>query len=258
MTKHNGPDLLSSYLDFQAQVGITKHNGGLEATTALFSRCHIEDAQEVLYVGSGIGVGPALIAKRYGKRVVGVDISPKMIEWSWKRAREERVESLVDFKVADVLDLPFDADRFGAVICESVIAFVDDKQRAIRECVRVTKPGGYVGLNETTWLNREPPKELTEKVQSLGTKILTAEEWRALWDASGLRERWVDVRPIDNRQEIKGRMEWVGMRWALKGFWRLGVLYLTNSAVRKSIKDSFDAPLAVLSLMGYALFVGRK
>ena len=31
-------------------------------------------------------------------------------------------------------------------ICESVIAFVEDKQQAIRECVRVTKPGGYVGL----------------------------------------------------------------------------------------------------------------
>ena len=47
-----------------------------------------------------------------------------------------------------MLDLPFEADRFDAVIVESVLAFVDDKPRAIRECIRVTKPGGYVGLNE--------------------------------------------------------------------------------------------------------------
>jgi ubiquinone/menaquinone biosynthesis C-methylase UbiE len=258
MTDKTGPEFLSSYLDFQAQVGITKHNGGPEATTALLSRCHIEEAQEVLYVGSGIGVGPALIAKRYSARVVGVDISPKMVEWSWKRAREERVESKVDFQVADILDLPFEADRFDAVLCESVVAFVEDKQRAIRECVRVAKPGGYVGLNETIWLDRQPSKELMEKARSLGTKILTAGEWRAFWDQSGLQERSVDVRPINSRQEILGRMQWVGARWALRGFGRLFILYLTNPATRKVIKESFDAPLEVLSLMGYALFVGKK
>jgi ubiquinone/menaquinone biosynthesis C-methylase UbiE len=30
-----------------------------------------------------------------------------------------------------------------------VLAFIEDKPRAIRELVRVVKPGGYVGLNET-------------------------------------------------------------------------------------------------------------
>ncbi len=258
MTHAAESDFLSSYLDFQAQVGITKHIGGVEATTTLLARCHIEEAREVLYVGSGIGAGPALIAKRYGKRVVGVDISPKMIEWSWRRAREEGVESRVDFKVADILDLPFETGRFDAVVCESVAAFVEDKQRAIGECVRACNPGGYVGLNETVWLDREPPKELSEKANSLGTKILTAGEWTGLWDQSGLQERSVDVRPIDSRKEIQGRLQWVGARWALRGFGRLFLLYLTKPSIRKSIKDSFDAPLEVLKLMGYALFVGRK
>jgi ubiquinone/menaquinone biosynthesis C-methylase UbiE len=258
MAEKKEPEFLVSYLDFQAQVGITKHNGGPEATTTLLSRCHMEEAEEVLYVGSGIGVGPALIAKRYGKRVVGVDISPKMIEWSWQRAREERVLPKVDFKVADILDLPFAEGRFDAVVCESVVAFVADKPRAIGECVRVTKPGGYVGLNETVWLDQPPPKELLEKANSLGTKILTAGEWTVLWDQSGLRDRSVDVRSIDSRKEIRGRMQWVGARWALRGFGRLFYLYLTNPVMRKSIKESFDAPLEVLKLMGYALLVGKK
>jgi ubiquinone/menaquinone biosynthesis C-methylase UbiE len=250
--------ILESYLDFQAQVGITKHIGGLEATITLLSRCHVEPAQEVLYVGSGIGVGPALIARRYGARVVGVDISPKMIEWSWKRAKEEHVTSQVDFQVADILDLPLETGRFDAVVCESVVAFVENKQRAIRECVRVVKPGGYVGLNETVWLDQPPTKEQMEKARSLGTMVPTAMEWRALWDESGLRERSVDVHPIDGRREILGRMQWVGARWALRGFGRLFLLYWKNPATRKIIKESFDAPLEVLSLMGYALFVGRK
>jgi arsenite methyltransferase len=258
MTPKTESGFLGSYLDFQAQVGITKHNGGLEATNTLFTRCHLEEANEVLYAGCGIGVGPALIARRYGTRVVGVDISPKMIEWSWKRVREEGVESKVDFQVADILDLPFETGRFDAVVCESVVAFVEDKPRAIRECIRVTRPGGCVGLNETVWLDRQPSKELMEKSRSLGTMIPTAGEWRALWDQSGLREQSVDVRPIDSRKEILGRMQWVGARWALRGFGRLFILYLTNPATRKVIKESFDAPLEVLSLMGYALFTGKK
>jgi len=256
MNPNNG--FLVSYLDFQAQVGITKHNGGPEATAALLSRCRIDQAQEVLYVGSGIGAGPAWIAKRFRTRVVGVDISPKMIEWSWQRAREEGILPKVDFKVADILDLPFEPGRFDAVIVESVVAFVEDKARAIRECVRVTKPGGWVGLNETVWLDIPPSPELLEKAAVLGTKILTAAEWAVLWDQSGLQDRSIDAHAIDNRQEIKGRMQWVGARWAMRAFGRLFYLYLTNPAMRKSIKESFDAPLEVLKLMGYALFTGRK
>jgi hypothetical protein len=41
------------YLDMQAYVGITKHNGGFEATNELLSLCHIEAAQELLDVGCG-------------------------------------------------------------------------------------------------------------------------------------------------------------------------------------------------------------
>jgi len=104
------------FLDMQARVGVTKHVGGIEATDELLSLCHIEDAREVLNVGCGIGVGPAYIAKKYNCRVVGVDISEKMIEWSRRRARAERVETKVEFRTADVLDLPFEADRFDVVI----------------------------------------------------------------------------------------------------------------------------------------------
>lgn len=59
-----------------------------------------------------------------------------------------RIEDGVEFRVADVQDLPFEADLFDAVIGESVIAFPENENEAVGECVRVTKPGGYVGFNE--------------------------------------------------------------------------------------------------------------
>ncbi len=83
----------TKFLDMQAEVGVTKHIGGFEATNELLSLCHIEDAREVLNAGCGIGVGSAYIAKKYDCHVVGVDISERMIEWSRRRAREEKVEA---------------------------------------------------------------------------------------------------------------------------------------------------------------------
>ena len=68
-TKKNAqPDW--KYLDMQAYVGITKHNGGLEATNELLSLCRIEDAQEVLNAGCGIGVGSVYVARKHNCRVM--------------------------------------------------------------------------------------------------------------------------------------------------------------------------------------------
>jgi SAM-dependent methyltransferase len=258
MSTRENAQLAVSYLDVQAYVGITKHNGGFAATDELLSLCHIEDALEVLNAGCGIGVGSAYIARTHGCRVVGVDISEKMIEWSRRRAREERVEDKVEFQTADVLELPFETDRFDVVICESVLAFVEDKRRAIRECVRVTKSGGYVGLNETVWL-KEPSPEIAARAHALaGADITTAEAWQALWDQSGLLNRVVRIRSIDPRREVRDRIQWVGWRWAVRAWGRALRLYLTHPAARQSIKEQLNAPREAVQQMGYGLFTGRK
>jgi arsenite methyltransferase len=253
-------DTYGAYLDMQAEVGITKHVGGFSATDELLSLCHVEDAKEVLNVGCGIGVGVAYIARKFGCRVVGVDISEKMIEWSSRRAGEEKVEDKVEFRCANVLDLPFEDDRFDAVIVESVLAFVDDKPRAIHECIRVTKPGGYVGLNESFWAKEPSPEMVALAQDSVGSSIPTEESWKVLWEASGLRVRTMSLRRVDARHEVRDRLRWVGRRWALRGFGRLLRLFFTNPGMRQSIKKFFSSSSldAFLGEIGYGLFTGRK
>ena len=121
MVTMNNKPVGIAYLDMQAYVGITKHIGGRAATDRLLADCHAENASDVLVVGCGIGVSAAYIAKKYGCRVVGVDISDKMIEWARKRAKRERVESKIELRTADIQDLPFETNRFDAVIVESVV-----------------------------------------------------------------------------------------------------------------------------------------
>ncbi|MBI5035309.1 MAG: class I SAM-dependent methyltransferase [Chloroflexi bacterium] len=248
-----------AYLDMQAYVGITKHIGGRAATDQLLAWCHMENAREVLVVGCGIGVSTAYIAKKYDCHVVGVDISDKMIEWSRKRAKREHVESNTEFRTADIQALPFEANRFDAVVVESVVAFVQDKARAIRECVRVTKPGGYVGVNES-FLTEALSTELAEKLGGAlgGIEMPMLETWQSLWDASGLQDRVFQTYAIDARNEVRDRIQWIGVRWSLEGFARLFRLYLTRPEARASVAVQYGSTANLIAKMEYALFVGRK
>ena len=248
----------TGFFDMQAAVGISKHMGGLDATRELLAMCRVQDAREVLDVGCGIGAGPAYIAKTFGIHVVGVDLSDHMVDWARRRARQERVESLVQVLTADVLALPLPDDRFDAVLCESVLDFVDDKAGAIRECVRVTKPGGRVGLNEGVWLAEPPPGMVEQVKDALGSAVPTEECWRSLWENSGLQDREVRIRQVDSRTEIESRIRWIGWRWMLRAWGRALRLYLSNPSVRRSIKRQFDVPRDVFEFAGYGLFVGSK
>jgi arsenite methyltransferase len=138
-----------SFFDFAAEVGLTKKRG-VEATQALVELCHIREGKYVLDVGCGVGVSACFIARRYGCKVFGIDILERMVERSRERAKREGVADRVEFKVADAQSVPFEENLFDAVITESVTAFPKSKQKAVNEYVRVTKTGGYVGLNEST------------------------------------------------------------------------------------------------------------
>jgi len=96
-----------AFFDFAAEVGLTKHLGGVGATEELMELCNIGEGKYVLDVGCGAGVTPCFIAKRCGCRVVGVDISEGMIERSKERAEREGLADTdnehpgVEFRVAD-------------------------------------------------------------------------------------------------------------------------------------------------------------
>src|SRR5512140_3584814 len=171
--------MTTEYLDFQAIVGITKHTGGAAATRELLALCHVDQAREVLEVGSGIGVGAANLARDHGCHVVGIDRSERMVEWARRRAREHGVADRVELLVASATELPFEDGRFDIAYAESVLAFVDDPARAIREMVRVTRPGGYVGINESIWTKELTP-DLEALARDLNVEVRPPETWRSL------------------------------------------------------------------------------
>jgi arsenite methyltransferase len=252
------------FFDFAAEVGLTKHIGGLEATQKLVELCHINAGKYVLDVGCGAGVTPSFLGRTYDCRVVGVDISEGMIKRSRERAQREGVADRVEFRVADAQDLPFENDLFDAVITESVTAFPEDKQRAVNEYARVTRPGGYVGLNESTWLKVPPPPELVAWAsQDLGGNVepLTSGEWVGLLEAAGLTEIVVQAFDIDVRDEAKGILRRYGCGGMLSVWARMLALYARNPAYRKFVKQVRGGGVTPENLdeyFGYGLYVARK
>ena len=252
------------FFDFAAEVGLTKHIGGVEATEEMVKLCHIGKVSYVLDVGCGAGVTPSFLAKKYGCKVVGVDISEGMIQKSQERAEREGVADRVEFRVADAQDLPFEDDLFDAVITESVTAFPEDKQKAVDEYARVTKPGGYVGLNESTWLKVPPPPEMVAWAsQDLGATVkpLTAAEWTGLLEGAGLSEIVVRSRPVDVRDEARGLLGRYGCAGMLGVWRRMLVLYARNPAYRrfvKSVRQEVIMPEHLDEYFGYGLYVAKK
>ena len=102
----------------------------------------LESGERFLDVAAGPG-GLSLPAARLGAEVLATDWSPAMIEHFEARVREEGL-SKAEGRVMDchALDLP--DDNFDVTGSQFGVMLVPDQQRALREMVRVTKPGGRV------------------------------------------------------------------------------------------------------------------
>jgi ubiquinone/menaquinone biosynthesis C-methylase UbiE len=245
-----------TYLDIQAELGITKHMGGHRASELLYSLCHVSEAESVLEIGCGIGVGPVYLARHFRGQVTATDVSEKMLEWARKRAARERLSHRIRFQQADVQALPFEDESFDVVIVESVLSFVQDKRRALDEIIRVTRTGGYIGVNDSYWLESAPEEGQIDF--QLGAEILTRQQWKELWSGLPLEGKDILEQQLTIKQETKDRFKWVGIPYILAAWGRLIKLLWRNPKARASIRSQMNAPVGLYRSMGYGLFVGRK
>ena len=177
----------------------------------------------------------------------------------------EATEMLIELcRIADAQDLPFDDHSFDAVITESVTAFPEDKQKAVNEYVRVTKSGGYIGLNESTWLKVPPPPELIAWVsQDLGANVkpMTSGEWTGLLETAGLQGIITRTSDINVKDEAKGIYQRYGFGGMLGIMFRMLSLFAKSPAYRKfvkQVKKDGVAPRNLDEYFGYGIYVGQK
>lgn len=101
----------------------------------------------VLDVACGNG-NATLAAARSGTKALGVDYVPELLAGGRARAVAEGLD--VEFKLGDAEDLPVGDASFDAVLSVYGTMFAPDHQRTADEVIRVTRPGGTVGLASWT------------------------------------------------------------------------------------------------------------
>ena len=107
---------------------------------------HLFPGAQVLDVGCGPGtiLGAATSAHRT-TRGTGIDLGPIRI----RQAREKNADNTrVQFVHGDVQQLQFGSATFDVVYSRMLMQYVNDKEKAVAEMVRVCKPGGTVLLQD--------------------------------------------------------------------------------------------------------------
>lgn len=112
------------------------------------------------YLGPGVrvldcGCGPGSItlgiAARVGRaETIGVDMDPGQIATATKLAAERGIPN-VSFRQASAYELPFPDASFDAVFSHALFEHLADPLQAARECLRVLKPGGAIGVATPDW-----------------------------------------------------------------------------------------------------------
>ena len=96
-----------------------------------------------------IGVGTGKNLKYYNKnaKVVGIDLSPKMLEKAKNKLRGLENKN-IQLRVMDAQKLKFEANNFDYVVCTFVLCSVPEPVKVLKEMKRVCKPNGEILMLE--------------------------------------------------------------------------------------------------------------
>jgi SAM-dependent methyltransferase len=107
---------------------------GVDAEQVVFDAIREAAPRRVLDAGCGPGDMAERVARELGAEVIAIDISPRMVALTAARG--------IDARLSDVQNLEFADGEFDLVISGWVLYHATDLEKALREIVRVLRPGG--------------------------------------------------------------------------------------------------------------------
>jgi arsenite methyltransferase len=189
----------------------------------------LREGETVLDLGSGAGFDCFLAANIVGRsgRVIGIDMTPEMVEKATGNAKKGHYEN-VEFRLGEIEKLPVADHSVDVVISNCVINLSPDKGEVFQEAFRILKPGGRLMISDIVLL-RDLPKIIRESVEAyIGclSGAIMKDEYLQKIKAAGFK----DVKVIDETH--------------------FPIEYIANDPTAKAIIDNLRVPTEQIKEIG--------
>ena len=155
----------------------------------------LQPGERVLDLGSGGGIDCFLAAQRVGDsgHVVGLDMTPEMLELAWKNQARLGFTN-VEFIQGEMENIPLPDAGVDVVISNCVVCLSSDKDAVFREAFRVLAPGGRMHVSD---MMAQSPEEPSISDPDAWVSCVAGSEYREVYLARLRQAGFRDIEIID-------------------------------------------------------------
>ena len=161
-------------LNYSEYVGLVREtnrpSGGIKTVQKVCVNAFIDERTKVLEIGCNTGFTSMNIAQLTGASVIGVDLVKESLKAANKKIKKYGVKN-VTFEEASATSLPYEDESFDVVWLSNVLSFIDEKELALKECIRVLKKGGFLAF-VPIYYQTIPPHDIVDEVsEAINSKL---------------------------------------------------------------------------------------
>ncbi len=118
-----------------------------------------KNPKSILDIATGTGDLAIALTKTGAEKIVGLDLSPQMLEVGKTKVNQKKLQETIEMIVGDSENLPFETGTFDAITVAFGVRNFENLEKGLQEIFRVLKKGGYLVILETSVPTKSPFKQ---------------------------------------------------------------------------------------------------